>query len=221
MKRSEVFEIIKKRILDIQNVSKKPVRVAVNGIEGTGKTIFTKNLTDFLLQNDLKAMHISIDGFHNVSAIRYKHGRDSAKGYYEDAYNETEFVLKVLKSSQLDDPEIILEVHDMNTDSILHNEPIKIDNGTIILTDGSYLFKDAYRKHWDLKIYLQTDFQTAMARGINRDSEMLGGQNKAKEKYESRYHKASAIYLEEYKPREIADIMIDNTDLDNLLLIKE
>ncbi len=221
MNSSDLFEIIKKRIIDIHNISKKPVRVAVNGIEGTGKTVFTKNLTDFLLQNVLKAVHVSIDGFHNVSRIRYMQGRDSAKGYYEDAYNESEFVLKVLKSSQLEEPEVTKEVHDMNTDSILIEDPIKIDTDTIILTDGSYLFKNAYRKYWDLKIYLQTDFKTAKTRGVNRDSESFGGSDIAREKYDNRYHKASRIYIEECKPQEFADIVIDNTDLDNLLLIKE
>lgn len=221
MNQSEVFELVKNRILDIQKTKIKPVRVAINGIEGTGKTVFTKYLTDFLLEHNLKAIHVSIDGFHNVSEIRYKQGSDSAKGYYEDAYNEQEFVQKVLISSQLDVPVITKGVHDMETDNILKEEPLKIDNDAIILTDGSYLFKETYRKHWDLKIYLQTDLQTAMSRGIKRDSEMLGGIEKAKEKYKSRYHKASEIYIEEYRPKEFADFVIDNTDFDNLFLVKE
>lgn len=220
MEQSVAFEIIKNRILSILNSNKKPVRVAINGIEGTGKTIFTKSFTDYFLQNDLKAIHVSIDGFHNVNSIRYRQGRDSAKGYYEDAYNEAEFVQKVLRSSQLDIPVIVMRIHDMETDKILIEEPVKIGNETIILTDGSYLFKKAYREHWDLKIYLQTDFNTAMTRGIERDSELLGGAVNAKEKYENRYHKASAIYIEECKPKKFADIIIDNTDFDNLLLVK-
>lgn len=41
-----------------------------------------------------------------------------------------------------------------------------------------------------------------------------------KEKYEKRYHKASQVYLTKNNPEKIADMIIDNSDFDNLKLIK-
>ncbi len=213
---TEVFELLKKMILEIQQKKQKVVRVGINGIEGTGKTVFCSKLTEYLVLNKLDAIQVSIDGYHNTKEIRYKQGRDSAKGYYEDGYCEIEFVEKVLKSSQNEKPNYVEMIHDLETDKILNLEPKKLSHNSIILTDGAYLFKEIYAEHWDLKIYLKTDFETASKRGIRRDSEKLGGFEIAKEKYQNRYHLASKMYVEEFEPENKADIVINNSDFENL-----
>lgn len=221
MKEEEIFKLIKIEIFSIQRKTNKPVRVAINGIEGTGKKVFSKKLTDYLNAEKLKAIQVSIDGFHFNKEVRYKQGKDSAQGYYENSYAEKIFVEKVLLSSQKNNPVFTKAIHNLETDEYLNIKPTKIDNDTILLTDGAYLFKPVYRKHWDLKIYLQTSFEIAMERGIERDKKMLGGYDLTKEKYEKRYHKASRIYQTENNPLEIADIIIENSDFDNLKLINK
>ncbi len=220
MNERETLELIKNSILSIMKRKPKPTRVAINGIEGTGKTVFAGKLTDYLNSENIKAKQISIDGFHFNRGVRYKQGRDSAKGYYEDSYDEIAFVEKVLVSSQSEIPNITKATHDLETDEYLNLKPTEIDNETVLITDGAYLFKPNYRNHWDLKIYLKTDFKTALLRGMNRDIELLGGLKATKEKYDNRYHKASKIYIDENKPEEQADIIIDNTEFDNLRIIK-
>lgn len=221
MREIEIFELIKERLLSLQHKKDKPVRVAVNGIEGTGKTVFSKKLTSYLNTEQLTAIQVTIDGYHFNQAMRYKQGRDSAKGYYENAYNELLFVEKVLKSSQSQTPNYTVATHDLQTDEYLELNPISIDMDTILITDGAYLFKPNYRAHWDYKIYLKTDFETAMARGIERDKGSLGGFDVTKDKFNLRYHKASKIYLAENKPEQLADMIIDNTDFENLILVYE
>lgn len=220
MKESEVFEHIKEALLFMQSKKDKPVRVAINGIEGTGKTVFAEKLTRYLNAQHFKAIQVTIDGFHFDKAIRYQQGRDSAKGYYENAYNELDFVEKVLKASQSETPNYTEATHDLETDKYVHLDPVFIDFDTVLITDGAYLFKPNYRHHWDLKIYLKTSFETALIRGIERDKTKLGGYDSTKEKFKQRYHKASEMYLEENKPEQIADIIIDNTDFEDLILKK-
>jgi uridine kinase len=99
-------------------------------------------------------------------------------------------------------------------------EPVCITDDTILITDGAYLFKPIYRDHWDLKIYLKTDFDTALDRGIKRDAELLGGYRSAIDKYKNRYHAASKIYNDENTPEIQADIIIDNTDFYKPVVIK-
>ena len=216
MKETEIFEILKNQITTIQQQKQKAVRVGINGIEGTGKTVFCGKLTQYLVENNLEAIQVSIDGYHNTKEIRYKQGRNSAKGYYEDGYCEKEFVDKVLQSSQTENPSYVTMVHDLETDEILDLEPITLSKKAILLTDGAYLFKEIYAPHWDLKIYLKTDFETASQRGIKRDLALLGGFEKAKEKYENRYHLASKMYIEENNPENKADLIINNSDFENL-----
>jgi len=216
----ETLELIKNSILSIRERKSKPIRIAINGIEGTGKTVFASKLAKYLNSENLNAIPISIDGFHNNKKVRYNQGRNSAKGYYEDAYDEIAFVEKVLRSSQSEIPNVTKATHDLETDEYLNLKPTEIDNKTILITDGAYLFKPNYRSHWDLKIYLKTSFAIAMKRGIERDKSSLGGIELSKEKYEKRYHKSSRIYLKENEPEKIADIIIENSDFSNLKIIK-
>lgn len=216
----QTFQNIKNHILFIQSQKNKPIRIAINGIEGTGKTVFAQKLTAYLLSQGIKALQVSIDGFHFNRERRYKQGRDSAKGYYEDSYDEIGFIEKVLKSSQSKTPNYTAATHDLESDEYLDLQPIEIEQQSVLITDGAYLFKPNYRKHWDLKIYLKTSFETAMKRGIERDKETLGGWEQTQEKFEKRYHKASKIYLNENKPEQIADMIIDNSDFEDLSILK-
>lgn len=218
MNETEVFELVREHVLSIRK--QKPIRVAINGIEGTGKTVFAVKLTKHLISKNTNAIHVSIDGFHNNKDTRYRQGRNSAKGYYEDSYDEIAFVEKVLKSSQLANPHYTTAIHDLKTDQYLDIEPTNIEATTVLITDGAYLFKPHYRQHWDLRIYLKTSFEIAMGRGVKRDKDLLGGFELARDKYERRYHKASRIYQTENDPEAIADIVIDNSDFHNLKIMK-
>ncbi|WP_028887746.1 nucleoside/nucleotide kinase family protein [Tenacibaculum ovolyticum] len=220
MNEKETFELIRMSILSIQEKKDKPIRIAINGIEGTGKTVLAEKLIKYLNSENLNAIQVSIDGFHFNKEVRYKQGRNSAKGYYEDSYDEIVFVEKVLKSSQTDFPNYTTATHNLETDEYLSLEPIKLENNSILITDGAYLFKPNYRNHWDLKIYLKTSFEIAIKRGVERDKDSLGGVELTKEKYEKRYHESSRMYLAENEPEKIADIVIDNSDFNNLKVIK-
>jgi len=83
MKKNEVFKIIVAELDRISEQKTKPIRVAINGIEGTGKTIFANKLTKFLKQRSKIAIQVSIDGFHFNKEHRYKQGRNSANGYFK------------------------------------------------------------------------------------------------------------------------------------------
>lgn len=216
MNRLEVFQKLQSRIESLQEGRTHPVRVAINGIQGAGKTSFAKSFVAFLNEAGQEAIHLTIDGFHNKKEQRYRQGRDSAKGYYEDSYDEEAFVEKVLKMSQQDEPAYVPVIHDLETDENLDLAPIQLSKKSIIIVDGAFLFKPVYEPHWDLKVYLHVEFEVALERGIQRDKESLGGEASTRKKYLNRYHAASLIYMEEVKPQKLADFMIDNTDFKKL-----
>jgi len=216
MKQAEVFSLIRDEVKKIQRHRTKPVRIAVNGIEGTGKTTFASDFVAYLRAHNFAALHISIDGFHFNKKQRYKQGRDSSDGYYEDSYNEAAFVDKVLRLSQGNPPRYIEATHDLMTDDYLDLPPKNLADNAIIVTDGCYLFKPVFNPFWDLRLYLKTDFETALERGVKRDQNSLGGYEKAREKFKLRYHAASRRHISEVNPEALADIIIDNSDFDNL-----
>jgi uridine kinase len=216
----EIFNSLLTQLIKIKSKKNAPIRVAINGIEGTGKTTFATNFCKYLNEEKtFNSIHVSIDGFHYNRAHRYKQGKDSAIGYYQDSYNEKAFVEKVLILSQKVPFQYIPATHDLDTDEYLILDPIAIPKNSVIITDGAYLFKENYRNHWDLKIYLKTDFETARKRGVLRDMDKLGGQDLTENKYLNRYHAASEIYIKENNPESLADIIIDYTDFDKPKII--
>ena len=112
-------------------------------------------------------------------------------------------------------------MHDLETDKYLDLKPKNISKETVLITDGAYLFKPIYLSYWDLKIYLKTNFRIAMSRGVERDKILLGTKEEAKEKYINRYHKSSSFYIDKCNPESKADLIIDNTDFNNLILLKD
>jgi uridine kinase len=220
MNPNDVFEIIRKHIVRIQKAKTKPVRIAINGIEGSGKTTFAEQLTCYLVSKEHTAIHVSIDGFHYHREHRYRQGKDSARGYYEDSYDEMTFAEKVLIASQDEYPSYLPTTHDLESDQYVHIPTLSLAHDAVLITDGAYLFKPIYRAHWDLKIYLRTDFETAQERGIKRDAELLGGYQSASDKYKNRYHAASRIYNDENTPETQADIIVDNVDYNRPIVIK-
>ncbi|WMX12277.1 MULTISPECIES: hypothetical protein [unclassified Aureispira] len=215
MQQEVLFRKLLNHIIALQNQRKKPLRIAVSGIEGTGKTSFVIALCAYLNCNGKQAIHVSIDGFHYNKAHRYRQGRNSAKGYYEDSYNDQAFVTKVLVASQQNNPTYIAATHDLESDAYLDLPPIQIPNQAIIITDGAYLFKPIFKDYWDFKIYLYADFEVALQRGIARDQTIFGSREAAKLKFIERYHAASKLYLEECTPQKQADWIIDSNDFEN------
>lgn len=221
MQQIKIFSIILNEIRKIRETKPKPIRIAVNGIEGTGKTTFSAALVTYLNRQNCPAHHVSIDGFHFNKEVRYRQGRDSANGYYEDSYDEHSFVEKVLLLSQKTPPEYIQATHDLLTDAYLDLPPVNLKNEAVIVTDGCYLFKPVFNPHWDFRIYLKTDFETALARGAKRDEISLNGFENAKLKFKLRYHKASKRYIDEVHPEKFADMIIDMTNFANLIILSK
>lgn len=53
------------------------VLVAVDGVDGAGKTVFADELADRLRAGGRPVIRIGINGFHQVRAVRLRRGRDS------------------------------------------------------------------------------------------------------------------------------------------------
>lgn len=64
-----------------------PVRVGIDGVDCAGKTTLADEL-EVLLRSGLQdVIRCSIDRFHNPREIRYRQGRSSPRGFYEDSFN--------------------------------------------------------------------------------------------------------------------------------------
>ena len=67
------------------------VLLAVDGVDGAGKTIFADNLASVFAEDGSDVFRASIDDFHKPRAERYVRGRTSPVGFYRDSFDYSTF----------------------------------------------------------------------------------------------------------------------------------
>lgn len=197
-----------------------PIRVGVSGITASGKTTFANELAEELKQCGVPVTRASIDDFHNPRAIRYTQGKESARGYYEDAHDYTAFKERLLKplgpSGNLQYETIS---HNLITDVSVHNEPLVALSNMVLIVDGTFLLKKDIEHLFDYKIFVDTDFEIARNRGAKRETEVFGSYEEAEKMFLNRYHAACKMYIEEHNPKECANVVFQNNNFDEPVVV--
>ena len=85
MERSALLEPLAENIARVTRPH--PVRAAIDGVDGVGKTTLANELVAPLRRRGVPVIRASIDGFHNPRAVRYRLGRSSPEGYFRDSFN--------------------------------------------------------------------------------------------------------------------------------------
>jgi uridine kinase len=197
-----------------------PLRVGVDGVCGAGKSTFADQLAECIRTLGRPVIRLNSDGFHHVRAIRHRQGGESARGYYEDAYDFDSLRDLVLRPLGANGPHnYASRVHDLATDEVVTEWAIAPVNAVVVF-DATFLQRDDLRDHWDEVIYLDATMERAQERGTARDATALGGIERAVAVYEARYMAACRIYLAEQSPQARASIVIDNDDPGHPLLVR-
>ncbi|SFR26297.1 uridine kinase [Lentzea waywayandensis] len=195
-----------------------PVRVAVDGITASGKTTLARELTDAVAARGRSAAHLSMDGFHNPRAVRHRMGRDSADGYYLDAYDFAAFSRLVLEPlGPGGDLRYRSRIIDLRSDTALDEPPVTAPEDLVLVVDGSFLQREL---EWDEVVFVDTPFAVARERGTRRDTELLGALEQAERAFDQRYHAASRRYLDEVGPADRASVVVGNEDVANPVLLR-
>ncbi|MDG7001392.1 MAG: uridine kinase [Nitrososphaerota archaeon] len=193
-----------------------PVRVAIDGIDAAGKTTLAEELVKPITKRGRQVIRASIDGFHNPRSRRYERGRDSAEGYYLDSFNHEALISKLLKPLGPEgNVEYRTAVFDFKTDSPVDSPILRANGDAILLFDGVFLFRPELLAYWDLKIYLDIDILVAVERSCLRDPEFSVRPAEVLTRTCDRYMRGNRMYLDRVRPKELADIVIDNNDLNN------
>lgn len=207
-------------ILEIQKET--PVLVCIDGVDGAGKTYFAKRLTNELKSVSHNVILCSVDNFHNTQDIRYQKGKDSDVGFYEDSYNYPKLISNLLMPFKMGTGVYIDSIFDVdkNTPNISRAKEVSMDS--ILILEGIFLQRPELSNFWDLRIFLDVNFETILNRNINRqiNKSRIGLKEEIILRYKMRYIPGQKLYFKQADPKENANIVIDNSDYNKPIITK-
>jgi uridine kinase len=159
--------------------------VAIDGVDGAGKTVFADELGLELAGRGRQTVRASIDDFLHPPDVRYRRGRSSPEGFWLDSYDYTRFEAEVL-------------------------DPFRRSAASAILVvDGIFLHRDELVRNWDFSVFLRVTFDTAYARMSKRDGCPALPEHPANR----RYLEGQRLYFAACQPWTRASMVIVNDDL--------
>lgn len=195
MSTASAFEILAAEVSALRG---SPL-VAIDGVDGSGKTTFAKSLAAQLNARPVIVIHV--DDFLNPSEIRHRRGRQSPEGFWLDSYDYDALERHVLDPLT---PRGSREYR-QRRDSDAY---LVAADGAIVLVEGLFLHRDELAGRWDYSIFLDVPFGITAQRMNLRDGTNADPEHPSM----NRYVGGQRLYFAAAKPWTRADCVIDNAD---------
>jgi uridine kinase len=184
--------------------------VAVSGIDASGKGYLTKLFVEELQSRGVHAVGINVDGWLNLPEKRFDRDHPAEQFYrhairFEEMFEKLILPLKRERSIVLD-ADLAEE-----TATEYHRHRYEFRDVDVIVLEGAYLLKRAYRGYYDLAFWVECSFETALERALQRGQEGLPPDDTVRA-YETIYFPAERIHFARDDPRGSADVVIVNDD---------
>jgi len=189
------------------------VVLAVDGVDGAGKTTFADGLAETFAEDGVAVHRAGIDDFHRPRLERHARGPRSPEGFYRDSYDYATF-RRVLLDPFRDGVRTSattgfqLAAFDLARDAPAEAQWVTGPRDAVLIVDGVFLHRPELRDLWDWSVWLEVPFDVAYARMAvrdGRDPDPLAPSNR-------RYREGQLMYLREARPMAAASAVVDNSD---------
>ncbi len=201
---------LKDRILSARRAKDKDrsLLVGISGIDGSGKGFITDRLRSELEHRGRRTAAISVDRWLNLPQVRFS-AEDRAQHFYLNAVRMDELF------PQLINPLTLTRSVDLLADTVeetaceFRRHRYNYNAIDIILLEGIYLFKKSRQSLFDLRVWIDCTFDTALERALERRQEGLSRDETVKA-YAEIYFPAQELHFKIDRPRDAADLIIKN-----------
>jgi uridine kinase len=209
-------EVILQRIIDARRVvsARRAVLAAVTGIDASGKGYFTTRLARSLRSIGLRTATINIDAWLNLPAIRFSDA-NPAEHFYRRAirfgpmFTDLVFPLRAHRSLRLE-AQVAYE-----TSTEYQPRHYDFQEIEVILLEGIYLLKRQFQAYYDLSVWIECGFETALERAVARAQEGLTTEQTVAA-YKRIYFPAQEIHVARDDPKAAATLTVTNDPRLNL-----
>jgi uridine kinase len=141
----------------------RPFLIGINGIDKSGKTVFTKRLAEQLQVVGFQTELLSLDIFTAPKKIRKARGYSDADRLYHRYFAVDRLQEQLLKPLQQQrEGAITIDVYNVDKERVVEKINLDLDNRSMVLLEGPFLFQEDLFPAFDFRIYLVTDFEKAM-----------------------------------------------------------
>ncbi|MGL4423978.1 MAG: uridine kinase family protein [Gemmataceae bacterium] len=182
--------------------------VGLSGIDGCGKGYMAHHLGVALNALGWKPATINVDGWLNLPPVRFDPARPGPH-FYENALRLddlfTQLVLPLRANRSL-----CVEMEWVD-ETATASRPYTYDfaDVDVIVLEGAYLFKRATRKYFDLAVWVDCSWETALERAVARSQEGLSPEETV-QAYRTTFFPAEEIHFVQDDPRGLADLIVPN-----------
>ena len=179
----------------------------ISGIDASGKGYVTGQLAE-LLRPALNVAVINVDGWLNLPHIRFSEN-DPGRHFYHHALRLGEMFDRLVLPLKRDRRIDLTYDHTDETADASRPELIVLNDIDIILLEGIFLFQPHYLSYFDVTVWIECSFETALERAISRSQERLSPEETIKA-YETIYFPAQRVHIENDRPQTNAEITLSN-----------
>ena len=187
--------------------------IAISGIDGSGKSTVAPALAAALRERDVYAAVVSVDPWHTPAAIRFNPA-DPARHFYHFAFRWEELFERLIdplrrhRSLSLTLPLLRL------VDDVWYEHVYNFRDVDVVILEGIFLLRRALRARYDVAVWIDCSFETALRRALARNQEGLD-EATLRHDYATVYFPAQRLHFRHDHPHAAADVVIDN-DVDGV-----
>lgn len=199
------------QIIRQQTPVQRATLIGISGIDASGKGYFSKQIADALSSQRLRVALVNVDHWVTLPSQRFSQ-TEPAKHFYKNGLRLDamwEDVVLPLRETR----RIHRSIDACDASNAERYLPLRFDHEGIdvLLLEGLFLFKKQYQDRFDLRVWIDCSFETAMQRAICRNQEQMT-ESEIRRDYEVIYYPAQRLHFEKDHPQACVDVTILNDD---------